>query len=73
MVFAKQTAIRQIDPQDAASVRFFHFRIPKGIPADDDLYKMLKPVNPQTMTVSNGLSFRKELAVLISRLEKLTD
>jgi hypothetical protein len=72
MVFAKQTAIRQIVPQDPASVRFFHFRIPKGIPADDDLYKMLKPTNPQTVTVAGGLSFRKDLAVLISRLENLT-
>ena len=72
MVFAKQTVIQQIVPQDPASVRFFHFRIPKGIPADDDLYKMLKPVKPQTMTVADGLSFRKELAALISRLENLT-
>ena len=71
MVFAKQTVIRQVVPQDPASVRFFHFRIPKGIPADDDLYKMLKSANPQTITVADGLSFRKELAVLISRLENL--
>jgi hypothetical protein len=70
-IFAKQTAIQLIVPQEPASVRFFHFRIPKGIPADDDLRKMLKPVNPQTTTVSDGLSFRKELAALISRLENL--
>ena len=70
MVFAKQTVIQQIVPQDPAFVRFFHFRIPKGVPADDDLCKMLKPANPQTMTVAGGLSFRKELAALISRLEK---
>ena len=71
MVFAKHTPIRQIVPQGPASVLFFHYRIPKGIPADDDLGKMLKPANPRTVTVRDGLSFRKDLADLISHLERI--
>jgi hypothetical protein len=69
MVFAKHTPIRQIAPQDPASVLFFHFRT-RLIPAADDLSKMLKMTNCKAYTVQNGSSFREDLADLISRLEK---
>ena len=69
MVFAKHTPIRQIAPQDPASVLFFHFRT-RFIPAADDLSKMLKMTNCKAYTFQNGSSFREDLADLISRLEK---
>jgi hypothetical protein len=69
MVFAKHTPIRQIAPQDPASVLFFHFRT-RFIPAADDLSKMLKTTNCKAYTVRDGSSFREDLADLISRLEK---
>jgi hypothetical protein len=70
MVFAENTPIRHIFAQDQDAVRFFYFKIPKGIPADDDLPKMLKETKPKAFTVRDGFSFRKDLADLISRLEK---
>jgi hypothetical protein len=72
MVFARQTTIRQIVPRDPASTQVFYFRIPKGIPADDDLAKMMKPTKFRTITVRDAYSFRKDLANLISHLEKPT-
>jgi len=72
MVFPENTTIDQIAPQDLDSIRFFHFKIPKGISADDDLQEMLKQTKPRKVTVRESGSFRKDLADLISRLEQLT-
>jgi hypothetical protein len=73
MVFPEDTPIRQIVLPNRDSVRFFYFKIPKGIPANDDLHKMLEKTKPKAFTVRNGSSFRMDLADLISRLEKFAN
>ena len=70
MVFPADTLIREIALPNRDSVRFFHFKIPMGDLAYDDLHKMLKRTEAKAFTVRNGASFRKNLADLIAYLEK---
>lgn len=73
MVFPADTPIRQIVLPNRDSVQFFYFKIPIGNLVNDDIPKMLKKTKAKAFTIRNGASFRKNLADLISRLEKFAE